>query len=297
MNMLEERLRTGLAAEAHAWPDPPAPGVVRGASRAGGWRVGLVSAAAVFAIIGGIAVANRMTGPDQGSLETAAPTFTKNLVETVVEHPVTLSDGTEVVISLPVAEGTDLESVWAAGLVRGAYDKPYSAAPFGALLHIWVNQSASEITAKIEELEPLAGTHPVRRYIVDFDGHAYDFQFDEFGDADLPEGILDEWLSGIVVTPNPDSALPIVTIGDEYEVTYGPQYSVSGTDIDGEPVVVSITEGCEVSPLAPEEYANDARVLIKSCELDGQVELLVSGTPRYVERIRGFDIVRRTSNA
>lgn len=302
MNTLEERLRTGLDAEALVWPDPPAPGVARGASRTKGWRVGIVSAAAVFVIIGGIAVANRMTAPAHAPLETASSTSPGDLAETAVEHPVTLSDGTEVVISLPVAEGTDLESMWGAGLLRGAYDKPYSAAPFSTLVHIWVNRSASEIIAKTEEAERLAerlaDLPPIpNRYIVDHDGHAYDFQFGQFSGSEVPQEILDEWLSTIVVTTNPDSVLPIVTIGDEYEVTYGPTFAVEGTDIDGEPVVVSITEGCEMSILDPVDHASETRALITSCELDGQVELMVSGSPQYIERIRGIDVVRRTNSS
>jgi hypothetical protein len=256
-----------------------------------------VSAAAVFAVIGGIAVANRMTAPVQAPLTTASPASTEALVEITVEYPATLSDGTEIVISLPVAEGSDLEAMWAAGLLRGAYDKPYSAAPFSALVHIWLNRSASEVISEIEEVERLADTPPMpNRHIVDYDGHAYDFQFGQFSDTAPAPEILDEWLSTIVVTTNPDSPLPVVTIGDVYEVTYGPGFAVNSTDIDGEPMVVSVTEGCEISPLAPEEYASDTRVLIKSCELDGQVELVVSGSPQYIEGIRGLDIVRRTNN-
>lgn len=297
MNTLEERLRTGLDAEAHAWPDPPAPGASRGASRTKGWGVALVSAAAVFAIIGGIAVANRMTVPDQVPLETADPSPIDDLAETIVEYPATLSDGTEIVVSVPVAEGTDPAAMWGAGLLRGAYDKPYSAAPFSALLHIWLDRSASDVISEIEEVERLSPAPPVpNRYIVDHDGHAYDFQFGQFSGSEVPQEILAEWLSTIVVTTNPGSALPIVTIGDEYDVTYGPTFSLEGTDSNGEPVVVGFTEGCEVSPLAPEEYVSDTRVLIRSCELDGLVELVVSVSPRYIEEIRGLDIVRLADN-
>ena len=134
------------------------------------------------------------------------------------------------------------------------------------------------------------------RYIIDHDGHAYDFQFGGSTGPDLPPEILNQWLSALNVEPRPDSVIPTVTIGNEYEVTYGPQHSIGGTYIDGAPVTVGITERCEVEPGAPVEHTSDTRASLESCVLDGRIELLISGTPSYIERIRDLDVVQIAGN-
>ena len=468
MTMLEERLREGLAAEAQAWPDPSAPGASRRSSATRGLGVALIAAAAVFVVIGGVAVADRLGTSDATPLgvggagdeptATVAPASTAvpvpdveqlprftldlpgwsvinvvdfdngtagyfgqrsdavgavitvwadnpgdapgtgyehaltalsdgdplgsvdavagvsavafrhgddnsadytflwqhtdsmsvevivyvdsfdeargvvtaiapiaeetwidltdgyreersatpsttlapvaELSEATVEHPVTLSDGTDVVISLLVAAGTDRPVLWSADLSRGPYDESYEAAPSSALVHVWFYRSADDVIRGLEETERLSGsvllTH--NRYIVDHDGHAYDFQFDDSTGPDVPQEILDTWVSAITVSQSPDSILPIVTISDEYELGYGPTHSFEGTYVDGEPVVVAITEGCEVEPGAPVEHSNEDRASISSCELDGRVELLISGSPDYIERTRSHEFVRITTN-
>ncbi len=489
MNVLEERLRTGLAAEAQAWPDPPAPGTARRRGYARGFGVALIAAAAVFVVIGGVAVANRLgtsdvaepryvnaVDSDQRSTEEAVPSstdddssttasairaveditflvrnytasseysdvyraallwdgdsttswqdaslggvgawfeiqfnepvaiekivvaplseeagFARNFKvrgytieiddlgapvvghmlndsspqaidinstetmvlrftvdttypavavgddppytelaigdvavfgyltdpatsdeptvtkpttpvigfsETITEHSVTLSDGTVVTISLPVAEGSDFPVLWGAGLSRGAYDEAYAAAPFSALVHIWLRRSSDEVNRELEEAEVASGSTLLtdNRYIVDHDGHAYDFQFGGSSGMVLPQEILDQWLSAINVEERPDSILPFVTVSDEYEVTYGPQHSIKGTDIDGAPVVVGVTEGCEVEPGAPVEHTTDTRASISSCVLDGRIELLVSGSPAYIERTLSHEFIRIARN-
>jgi len=256
-----------------------------------------MAAAAVFVIIGGVAVVNRALTSDGEVVDTAGPTSTASFVETVVEYPLTLSDGIDVVVSLPVVEGSDIEVMWAAGLKRGAYEKPYSAVPFSALLHIWLGRGADEVTSQIKEVERLSGSAPVpNRYIVEHDGHAYDFQFGDFSGSEVPQEILDQWLSDINVEQRPDSMFPIVTVSDDYEVAYGPQYSIGGTSIDGTRVVVGITEGCEVESGTPVEHTSDTRASIESCVLDGQIELFVSGSPDYIERTRSHEFIRITTN-
>lgn len=293
MNTLEERLRTELAAEAQAWPDPPAREPSSGVSETRGWIVGVMVAAAVFVIVGGVTVVNRAITSDGEVVDTAGLTSTTTFAETVVEYPLTLSNGIDVVVSLPLAEGSDIEAMWGAGLKRGAYEKPYGAVPFSALLHIWLGRGADEVISEIKEVERLSGSAPVpNRYIVDHDGHAYDFQFGWSSGSDLPQEILDQWLSDVNVEQRPDSIFPIVTVSDEYELTYGPQYSIEGTSIDGTPVVVGITEGCEVESGAPIEHTSDTRASVRSCVLDGRIELLVSGSPDYVERTRSHEFIR-----
>ncbi|MEN8115164.1 MAG: hypothetical protein ABFS21_12350, partial [Actinomycetota bacterium] len=76
MNMLEERLRDGLTAEAHSWPDPPPPGASRRSTYTRGFGVALVAAAAVFVVIGGVAVADRMLSSEPTELDAAAPPTT-----------------------------------------------------------------------------------------------------------------------------------------------------------------------------------------------------------------------------
>ncbi len=312
MTMLEERLRDGLAAEAQAWTDPPAPGATRRRAPVNGWGVSLIAAAAVFVVIGGVAAANRVLSSEPAQSDAAnlssSTTLTgedaaavapgADLSESIVEHPVTLSDGTPVTVSLIVVEGSDLPVLWGAGLSRGAYDESYEAAPFSALVHIWFYRSADDVRRGLEETEEASGSILLtdNRYIVDHDGRAYDFQFDDFRRTDLPQEILDEWVSAIVVSESPDSILPMVTVSGEYDVDYGPTYSFEGTYIDGEPIVVGITEGCEVEPGAPVEYASGTRASISSCELDGRVELLISGSPDYIERTRSHEFVRITMN-
>lgn len=211
-----------------------------------------------------------------------------------VEHPLTLSDGTEVVISMPVAEGSDFDVIWQARLTGGSSDDPYA----NALVHIWLDRSADAVMAEIEEVERLSGSRPVpNRHIVDHDGHAYDFQLGDYSDPTLLQESLDRWLSVIVVNERSDSVLPIVTVGGGYEVDYGPVYGISGTYVNGEPVAISITEGCEVDADAPVEYANDTRASIEWCALDGTVEILVAGSPEYVERIETLDVLRLVPGA
>jgi hypothetical protein len=307
MTMLEERLRDGLAAEAQAWTDPPAPGATRRRAPVNGWGVSLIAAAAVFVVIGGVAVGDRLGTSDATPLGVGGagdePTATTlapvaDLSEATVEHPVTLSDGTDVVISLLVAAGTDRPVLWSADLSRGPYDESYEAAPSSALVHVWFYRSADDVIRGLEETERLSGSVLLtdNRYIVDHDGHAYDFQFDDSTGPDVPQETLDTWVSAITMSQSPDSLLPIVTISDEYELGYGPTHSFEGTYIDGEPVVVAITEGCEVEPGAPVEHSNEDRASISSCELDGRVELLISGSIDYIERTRSHEFVRITRN-
>jgi hypothetical protein len=149
------------------------------------------------------------------------------------------------------------------------------------------------VTAEIEEVNRLSGSEIMpNRHIVDHDGHAYDFQLGDYSDPTLLQETLDRWLSAIVVNERTDSALPIVTVGGGYEVNYGPTYAISGTYVNGETVTISITEGCEVEADAPVEYANDTRASIEWCALDGSVEVLVAGSPEYVERIKTLDVLR-----
>lgn len=311
MNTLEERLRTELAAEAHAWPDPPGPGAARRGATSKSVGVALIAAAAVFVVIGGVAVADRVLSSEPAQSDAAnlssSTTLTgedaaavapvADLSESIVEHPVTLSDGTQVTVSLLVVEGSDLPVLWGAGLSRGAYDESHEAAPFSALVHIWFYRSADDVRRGLQETEEASGSIMLtdNRYIVDHDGHAYDFQFDDSSGTDLPQEILDEWVSAIIVSESPDSILPMVTVSAEYDVDYGPTYSFEGTYIDGEPIVVGITEGCEVEPGAPVEYASGTRASISSCELDGRVELLISGSIDYIERTRSHEFLRITS--
>ncbi len=293
MNSLEERIRTGLAAEAQAWPDPPPPGAIQAASRTSRWGVSLLAAAAVLVVVGGVAFANRATTTEAETLTPAGKTSTAAPVETVVEHLVTLSDGTEVVISMPVAEGSDFDVVWQARLTGGSSNDPYA----NALVHIWLDRSADAVMAEIEEVNRLSGSEIMpNRHIVDHDGHAYDFQLRDYSDPTLLQESLDRWLSVTVVNERPDSVLPIVTVGGGYEVDYGPAYGISGTYVNGESVTIGITEGCEVDADAPVEYANDTRASIEWCALDGTVEVLVAGSPEYIERIRELDVVRLAGN-
>ncbi|MEA2023914.1 MAG: hypothetical protein U9N79_06440 [Actinomycetota bacterium] len=312
MTMLEERLRDGLAAEAQAWTDPPVPGVTRRRASVNGWGVALIAAAAVFVVIGGVAAANRIlySEPAQSAAanlsssttltgeDTAAVAPAADLAESIVEHRVTLSDGTQVMVNLPVVEGSDLPVLWGAGLSRGAYGESHEAAPFSALVHVWFYRSADDVRRELEETEEASGSILLtdNRYIVDHDGHAYDFQFDDSSGTDLPQEILGEWVSAIIVSESPDSILPMVTVSGEYDVDYGPTYSFEGTYVDGEPIVVGITEGCEVEPGAPVEYDSGTRASISSCELDGRVELLISGSVDYIERTRSHEFVRITTN-
>lgn len=71
MNQLEDRLRSGLADEAEAWPDPPAAGTTRVAHPESGPRVALMAAAAVVIVVGGITVAGRL-GDSGGTLNSAS---------------------------------------------------------------------------------------------------------------------------------------------------------------------------------------------------------------------------------
>ena len=289
MNSLEERLKAGLTAEAQAWSDPPAPSAIRAASRPSRRGIGLMAVAAVLVIVGGVAIASRTTSADTEVRQPVGQASTATSAGIVVEHPLTLSDGTEVVVSMPVAEGSNFEVVWGAGLVGGASKEPYA----NALVHIWLDRSADEVIAEIEEVERLSGSEPVpNRYIVDHDGHAYDFQFGDYSDPPLPPETLGLWLSSIVVEDRPDSALPLVVISDDLEVNYGPTYGISGTYVNGEPVTIGLTEGCENGVGAPIEYANDRRASVESCELDGHVEVLIAGSPEYVEDTRTLDVVR-----
>ncbi len=250
--------------------------------------------------IGDVAVFGYLKDPatsDDAALPaTTAPTV--DVSEAIIEHPVTLADGTDVVISLLVAAGTDRPVLWSADLSRGPYDESYEAAPSSALVHIWFYRSADDVIRGLEETERLSGSVLLTdsRYIVDHDGHAYDFQFDDSTGPDVSQGILDTWVSAITVSQSPDSIVPIVTISDEYELGYGPTHSFAGTYIDGEPVVVAITEVCEVEPGAPVEHSNEDRASISSCELDGRVELLISGSIDYIERTRSHEFVRITTN-
>lgn len=227
-----------------------------------------------------------------------ATTSGSDVSEAIAEHPVTLVDGTELTISFPVAEGSDRGVLWGARLLRGAYEESYAAAPFSALVHIWLDRSADDVEQELREVEVASGSAHLtdNRYIIDRDGHAYDFQFGGSTGPDLPPEILDQWLSALKVEPRPDSVIPIVTISDEYEVTYGPQHSIEGTDIDGAPVAVGITEGCEVEPGASIEHTSDTRSSLRSCILDGRIELLISGSPSYIERIRELDVVQIAGN-
>ena len=101
-------------------------------------------AVAVFVVVtvglGSAILMTREADPQISS--TAVPPSTDSPVGVLAEHSVTLLDGTEVVIRMPLIEGSDVTILWSAGLKGGPDKEPYA----NALVHIWLHRSAAVLS-------------------------------------------------------------------------------------------------------------------------------------------------------